>query len=612
MQKEEMLSYSHRIRPTFTEGTTTNTLDRPQKQNNVQTWTEVQEVAKNADKQLEQLKNALRTIHFTKPSARSILSDVCASLTMLSSNLEEAIFEEFSAYSPVESSTASEYVPSPAREILGLDLDENSSAQASPVQGDISLDPTTSDSPAQATVTLELSPEDEDMQEEPRGLLDTIETMAAEVNLESTRRALATAYHLAVKHTQTVSGDLPSLLKHAYRHQFGGPVPADDASSPAAFNDSIEGLCDAVATLTVTNHRAAVMIKHARRILTSGPRLSMNIPLLEGEELPDRLYTLLQGTIWAILLQAGADPVLFIESHKDYEPEAKCLWFLCRKFFFSFRQADKDGVCHIAELYGKKTFTRHYAGRVFARGANENKQTGVAVDDARQIYLPQYRRVHVPPVVEIYVSKHHTIAVTPRGLYGWGIKCGLGMGSQRFGTLPARLTFAACPFVAKYEASLPMWHKDELVTALFMTHGRTVLVTPAGTVASGGNDYGMLGMGDVRAAASFVRLQLPTGFSPDRVQFGNCATALMDGKRMVIAGRNYNGQLGIGRTGDITTFTEVPISVDSVDFHDEFSIFRFEDQLYLAGKPDNSLRRGGYLSENRYEYLLPTAMDDFL
>ncbi|KAG9392220.1 hypothetical protein J8273_5203 [Carpediemonas membranifera] len=52
---------------------------------------------------------------------------------------------------------------------------------------------------------------------------------------------------------------------------------------------------------------AQALLDRARSILADGPPLSMNVELAEGQELPVALHTLLQGTLWAVMMASGAN-----------------------------------------------------------------------------------------------------------------------------------------------------------------------------------------------------------------------------------------------------------------------------------------------------------------
>ncbi|KAG9392199.1 hypothetical protein J8273_5181 [Carpediemonas membranifera] len=52
---------------------------------------------------------------------------------------------------------------------------------------------------------------------------------------------------------------------------------------------------------------AQALLDRARSILADGPPLSMNVELAEGQELPVALHTLLQGTLWAVMMASGVN-----------------------------------------------------------------------------------------------------------------------------------------------------------------------------------------------------------------------------------------------------------------------------------------------------------------
>ncbi|KAG9389686.1 hypothetical protein J8273_8990 [Carpediemonas membranifera] len=83
--------------------------------------------------------------------------------------------------------------------------------------------------------------------------------------------------------------------------------------------------------------------------LRSHPQLSMDVQLREGESLPDRLHTLIQGTLWAILRTVT-------------DGDSSALWFMCRKFMFSHSVAKRDRT--VIKSYDASELV-HYCGFVF-------------------------------------------------------------------------------------------------------------------------------------------------------------------------------------------------------------------------------------------------------
>ncbi|KAG9389882.1 hypothetical protein J8273_8565 [Carpediemonas membranifera] len=162
----------------------------------------------------------------------------------------------------------------------------------------------------------------------------------------------------------------------------------------------------------------------------------MNVELADGEELPVAMHTLNQGAVWACLVGGGANPDLedrvLEEAQEEWPhnpemhdkirkalaPEAKCLWFLCRKFFFSLNVAEKDGECYQHAWSYIFYHHRMYMGRLFMLGTANHTA---------------FTRARMPRALEVYSNSNGFthIARTPKGLWGWGIAVMASWGSSR-------------------------------------------------------------------------------------------------------------------------------------------------------------------------------------
>ncbi|KAG9389942.1 Not1 N-terminal domain CCR4-Not complex component [Carpediemonas membranifera] len=368
----------------------------------------------------------------------------------------------------------------------------------------------------------------------------------------------------------------------------------DKGTSTPTSAPSLESLIAALSKLPPLEPSAQALLDRARSILTSGPPLSMNVELADGEELPVALHTLNQGAVWACLLGGGANPDLedrvlkdnLMRRPRDREthdkirnaltPEAKCLWFLCRKFFFTFNVAEKDGECCQGTGYKSYYHHRMYVGRLFMLGtANHTALT----------------RVRMPRALEVYSNRISHIARTPKGMWGWGTS-----GLQR----PDRLTFPACPKVAELEASLPPWEKHGMVTGVSIERCQTFILTPVGTVMAGYNAGWFRGPIEENRHR-FHPVAVPSGFVPDHIMHVgpfNAATVILSmGDRQMISGRNDYGQLGLGHDDDMTRFGDLPFRVDRIMISQTsyFSIFPSGRQLLFAGRVRPHIAQSGLL-----------------
>ncbi|KAG9394551.1 hypothetical protein J8273_3799 [Carpediemonas membranifera] len=347
---------------------------------------------------------------------------------------------------------------------------------------------------------------------------------AAESTPDDVKDAIISVYHVSVVLTAEIPGDVPSLLRHAYSRHFNQVMPSvrdQEIHRAPESSATLETLSVMLTAIPPLAPKAQVLLDRAQSILTDGPPLSMNVELAEGEELPVALHTLLQGTLWATLLHGFNSLNL-----------AECPgWLLCKKFLFSYRVSEKDGVCECFDFTNDSYCL--YAGHLLI---NRPQRTAGWV-------IP-----HSPRVLRVYSSENSFIGVTPKGLFGWGSnrRHQLGFPQEMGGdiTLPTRVTFPQCPEVAAYESRLPSWQKHCLVSCLVVGWGRTLMFTPAGVVIAGhGVDWFSK---DVLDTDSFYPVNVPHRFFPDQVLNKNDLIILTTADRQLIAGVNDFGQLGIG------------------------------------------------------------------
>ncbi|KAG9391727.1 hypothetical protein J8273_6503 [Carpediemonas membranifera] len=338
-----------------------------------------------------------------------------------------------------------------------------------------------------------------------------------------------------------------------------------------------------LADVRLSNSSAARALATAVSFLTYGPPLSMNIPLEDGEELPECMHTMLQGTVWAVLMSAGADPDLegaeyqapdyhvgsFVYDY-HYLDVARCHWFLCKKTFFAHRQSIKDGIHH--QLLTDETLTVAEDDK----GGSETLMTN----------LPVNYRIRIHKVVSVYSNGFNTICTTPHGIYVWGSNIAGSLAHQSGQPIhPTRLTFPEAPNVAQCEAIQPIWHKDRLVERVFLGRTRfiTILVTAAGAVCAGDNVVGVEGAG--RQLLHFAPFPLPDGFVPDHAMIDYQAVFLRQGRTAVAMGENTNGQLGLGHRNVVRQFETVPMDVEQI-WHFNYkpaTLFLSSGKLYLVG-----------------------------
>ncbi|KAG9389857.1 hypothetical protein J8273_8536 [Carpediemonas membranifera] len=408
---------------------------------------------------------------------------------------------------------------------------------------------------------------------------------------------LIAAFRLSIVETSSIPGDIPSLIRHAYSRQFGETVPSDRDLEISYSPIHAATISEVLADIPPLAPSAQVLLDRARSILTDGPPLSMNVELEDCEELPIALHTLLQGTVWACLMGGGANPdladVLLQETkaaspHKKemhehisnaLSPEAKCLWFICRKFFFTMNVAEKDGDSYrYNDSYGSY-FHRIYMGRLFM------------LDTKHHTTLT---RARMPRALEVNSDGPTHIARTPKGLWGWGQNEYSQLGSPQRWLGPTRLAFPACPKVAELEASLPSWEKHMMVTDVSIRSGIVMVLTPAGTVMAGACGRRYVGRGQSQGV--FNTISTPAGFVPDHIINEGRTIILSMGDRQIISGDNDNGRLGLGHSDGMTGFEELPFSVDAlIGSNLSFNVFLSGHQLLFAGKVPYSIAQSGLL-----------------
>ncbi|KAG9393147.1 hypothetical protein J8273_3276 [Carpediemonas membranifera] len=422
---------------------------------------------------------------------------------------------------------------------------------------------------------------------------------SADSALVAVRDALISAISLSLSVTASIPGDIPSLLEHAYSRHFDEQIPPiknlKSITIPAS-TTSLESLIATLSKIPPLEPSAQTLLDRAQSIITSAPPLSMNLELADGEELPVALHTLNQGAVWACLMGGGANPDLEDRVPKEAQehepdgtemhdkirnalaPEAKCLWFLCRKFFFTLNVAEKDGESYQFTGIGSCYHHRMYMGRLFMLYA------------AKHAALT---RARMPRALEVYSNEVTHIARTPKGLWGWGYNLMRQLGSKSSDFVdPTRLTFTACPKVTELEASLTDWEKHRMVTDVSMEGAQTFILTPVETVMSGSCAMWFVGANSWR----FHPVAVPAGFVPDHIMHAFDTVILSMGDQQVISGDNYDGQLGLGHRNDMTGFEELPFSVDRIISRSRsFNTFLSNHRLLYVGRVSHTLAASGVL-----------------
>ncbi|KAG9394706.1 hypothetical protein J8273_3679 [Carpediemonas membranifera] len=369
---------------------------------------------------------------------------------------------------------------------------------------------------------------------------------------ETTLFSLIDVYRESVSATAHIPGNIPSILREAIFTCLEDELDRDQGRVGSISHVKLLEMLDGLPRLP---RNIQSYLDHTTAILTNGPELSMNVPLQDGEALPERFHTLLQGTIWAVLMQASADPDLLDTEDKSgtqYDVEDKGLWFMCKKTFFSHQVAQTDGL--VSPGAAGTSYMRMYAGKLFSRYPDSD--------------LAEYRRMRCPPIIDLATNDGETcVAITPKGLYGvgWNENRNLGFvggDSDGYVHTPARLTFTHCPEVQRFEQGLPPWGKDRLAVNVCVSFLSTLIQTPVGVVMAGLDAKRFVG--SVTEPLAFNPLPLPARFVPDHIMADNAVVILTSGRTQLIGGQNGRGQLGVGSTDPFIHFTRLPFHVDRV------------------------------------------------
>ncbi|KAG9390883.1 hypothetical protein J8273_7148 [Carpediemonas membranifera] len=435
--------------------------------------------------------------------------------------------------------------------------------------------------------------------------------ISADSSQSCIREALISAFSASLTATASISGDIPSLLQCAYSRHFGEQMPSihnNKSTSAPASAASLDSLCAMLSEIPPLEPSAQALLDRARSILTSGPPLSMNVELADGEELPVALHTLNQGAVWACLVGGGANPDLedrvLMKAREEQPdetkmqnkickaltPEAKCLWFLCRKFFFTMNVAEKDSECQHYTAYNRCYHHRMYMGRLFM------------LDTRHFDFLT---RARMPRALEVFSDKFTHIARTPKGLWGWGDSRYRQLGFESSGFVdPTRLTFPACPKVTALETSLPPWEKHRMVTDVSMDGDQTFILTPASTIMACWNPQCFVGPVEDENMHLFHPVAVPTDFVPDHIMHVGSyrsLTVLSMGDRHVISGHNWHGRLGLRHDNEMTGFSDLPFSFERVIPGNMINVYLSGRQLLFAGFVYPLFVRSGLLPGSKEE-----------
>ncbi|KAG9397650.1 RCC1 repeat-containing protein [Carpediemonas membranifera] len=384
------------------------------------------------------------------------------------------------------------------------------------------------------------------------------------------------------KHIQEAASECRSVCKQL-------SIPISDPSTQV-FASPIEAL-ESVQTALESIRTSAARLDSTlgESLETLHARITSALLALNGEapvtlnsdapELPETLYTLLQGTLRTILVAAQM-------------PESN--WFLCRKFAFTKMVVEKDAE---TGTVGAVSFEL-YHGRVAMKGPNGHGQLGDPASPA--VTGPVW--VRVPPVSSFFTNGLSSFAATSRGVYSWGsnTKGQLGVGSSERLAAPRRAVFPSD--FAQVERSSGHHRLHQFITeVMFSTTAKTCpssfIQTQSGWLAAGCNKNGALGIGsDAQVVSTFQRVHLPADFiSVDAVILARASFWLKDGQ-CYCCGYNQDGSLGNRTKINAHTPAQLTVGAHDIDHFTVYGqsfIFLSDGRCWLTG-PD----RDGLVNHN--------------
>ncbi|KAG9397202.1 Regulator of chromosome condensation (RCC1) repeat [Carpediemonas membranifera] len=331
--------------------------------------------------------------------------------------------------------------------------------------------------------------------------------------------------------------------------------------------------------------------------------VTINTPLADGEELPDTIFTLMPGTIVAILHHA----------------EVPSVQFICKKFYHCAMEEDKASEDYDFEA----TRLRLYHGRLYTSGNNLAGQCGAEPDTP---WLCDFHWVRLPPVLDLASAGNATFAYTSQGIFAWGSNTHgrLGIGSHHVSdtcSAPRRVQLDGIRLVRPYERVTLFFTQTAIFAAGWNKFGTAgvgstkhhIIATPErvsvsgwvdevwsfdrvtffrtrkGLFACGHNLNGALALGADempglvdRVIPSPVLVPLPPDIRVTDVRHSGHSTFFLSGRRCFVAGANEFGQLGCEHSVELP-LTELELPVDDLISACGSTVLRSGCQLFACG-----------------------------
>ncbi|KAG9395363.1 hypothetical protein J8273_2921 [Carpediemonas membranifera] len=466
-------------------------------------------------------------------------------------------------------------------------------------------------------------------------------------------QSIVVAYQFSLVASAHIPDDISSLLLQAYSEHFDEYMPTfPDMAGPIADSpeESRRHLLSLLAKIPALHRSGQECIDCARSILAELPQPRKSVEPVENESIPLALHTLLQGTLWAVMMAGGANPDLAVDDENDvsseysedwsdishsnadyghghddpastdqrdiptpepadvqvdgavtepstYEeavfrlplPDTRPWWFLCKQVFQSLEAAEAEGDVLLTEDE-QLCVCRTFRQRSFIHLADEAD--------------PVFYFLRVPPVDRVFsVTGMTFIIVTLAGTYGVGANevDELGMTGD-FIPNPTRLTFPACPMVAEHEASLPPWEKHRLVATVALSEYCTFILTPVCLIVAGADIQWYTG--PVEDDCVFNPVPIPLNSKIESIVSRDFLLMLsilrMSSKghphhRILISGDNEHGQLALGHQNEMTGLVMLPFRAQTVIAQAEFNVFVTSRHVMFSGLVPEFIERSGFL-----------------
>ena len=198
---------------------------------------------------------------------------------------------------------------------------------------------------------------------------------------------------------------------------------------------------------------------------------------------------------------------------------------------------------------GYCTFILKNDGTLWGCGKNSNGQLGLGDTNDRNIFTQV--TTNVDDIKEIYCGQNHTFILKNNGtLWGTGYN---GYGQLGLGDTSNRNTFTE------------ITNNTNDIKSVYCGSNHTFILKNNGTLwGTGHNGYGQLGLKDTDNRTTFTQVII----NADDVKLVDCGSEhtliLENDGTLWGCGANGYGQLGLGNTASITTFTQITTNINDI------------------------------------------------